>query len=55
LIEVKKLLVQQYNTDFQECKYDDKEELSQEDKYFMQSVQKMASLENGQHWIAAQE
>ena len=38
LIEVEKLLLQQYNTDFQERNYDDKEELSQEDKQFMQSV-----------------
>ncbi|KAK0142416.1 hypothetical protein N1851_019860 [Merluccius polli] len=47
LIEVEKLLVQQYNTDFQERNYDDKEELSQEDKQFMQSVHKTATLENG--------
>lgn len=51
VMEVEKLLVQQYNTDFPERNYDDKEELSQEDKQFMQSVLKTATLENGHYSI----
>lgn len=45
VMETEKLLVQQYNTVFSECKYNDKEELSQEDKQFMQSVQKTTTLD----------
>ncbi|KAJ8413975.1 hypothetical protein AAFF_G00065730 [Aldrovandia affinis] len=48
--EIEKLLVQQYNTDFPERNYDDKEEMSQEDKQFMQSV-KTTTFENGHYSI----
>lgn len=34
--EIEQLLVQQYNTDFPERRYEDKEEMSQEDKQFLQ-------------------
>lgn len=47
LMEVEKLLIQQYNTDFTEHNYDDKEELSQEDKQFLQSVKKTTKFEHG--------
>ncbi|KAJ8353016.1 hypothetical protein AAFF_G00121970 [Aldrovandia affinis] len=49
--EIEKLLVQQYNTDFPERNYDDKEEMSQEDKQFMQSVKKTTTFENGHYSI----
>lgn len=45
LSEIEQLLVQQYNTDFPERHYDDKPEMSWEDKQFMQSVQKTAKCE----------
>lgn len=38
LKEVEKLLVQQCNTDFSERNYDDKEEMSQEDKHFKKYI-----------------
>ncbi|KAJ8403145.1 hypothetical protein AAFF_G00360610 [Aldrovandia affinis] len=49
--EIEKLLIQQYNTDFPERNYDDKEEMSQEDKQFMQSVKKTTTFENGHYSI----
>lgn len=49
--EVEKLLVQQYNADFLERNYNDKEELSENDQHFMQSVQKSAVLEDGHYHI----
>lgn len=56
--EVQQLIIQQYNTDFLEHLYDDKEEMSQEDKLFMQSVQKttkfMDGCENGQQPLCSQ-
>ncbi|KAJ8332985.1 hypothetical protein SKAU_G00418810 [Synaphobranchus kaupii] len=51
VMEIEKLLVQQYNTDFPERNYDDKEEMSQEDKQFMQSVEKTTTFENGHYSI----
>ncbi len=36
VMEIEKLLVQQYNTDFPERNYDDREEMSCEDKQFLQ-------------------
>lgn len=49
LMEIEKLLVQQYNTDFPEHNYDDKEEMSQEDKQFLRSVEKTTIFENGHY------
>nr|XP_021329205.1 uncharacterized protein LOC110439111 [Danio rerio] len=51
LMDIEKLLVQQYNTDFPERKYDDKEEMSVEDKQFLRSVEKTAIFENGHYSI----
>lgn len=51
LMEIEKLLVQQYNTDFPERKYDDKEEMSLEDKLFLRSVEKTTIFENGYYSI----
>lgn len=51
VMEIEKLLVQQYNTDFPERNYDDREEMSCEDKQFMQSVQKTTVFENGHYSI----
>ncbi len=51
LTEIEQLLVQQYNTDFPERHYDDKAEMSQEDKQFMQSVQKTAKCVDGHYSI----
>ncbi|KAI2644916.1 DNA repair protein RecO [Labeo rohita] len=51
LMEIEKLLVQQYNTDFPERKYDDKEEMSLEDKQFLKSVEKTTIFENGHYSI----
>lgn len=42
LVEVEKLLVQQYNIDFSERNYDDKEEMSQEDN----TVSKISRKDN---------
>ncbi|XP_076839331.1 uncharacterized protein LOC143484479 [Brachyhypopomus gauderio] len=50
LMEIERLLVQQYNADFPERSYDDKKEMSQEDKIFMRCVEKTSILENG-HYI----
>lgn len=51
VMEIEKLLVQQYNTDFPERSYDDKEELSHEDKQFLQSVEKTTVMENRHYSI----
>lgn len=51
VMEIEKMLVQQYNTEFSECSYNEKEELSQEDKLFMQSVQNTTTLENEHYSI----
>lgn len=51
LTEIEKLLVQQYNADFPERNYDDKEEMSQEDKQFLRSVEKTTIFENGHYSI----
>ncbi|KAL3975057.1 hypothetical protein ACER0C_023683 [Sarotherodon galilaeus] len=51
LVEVEKLLVQQYNIDFSERNYDDKEEMSQEDKQFLRAVEKTTAFENGHYNI----
>ncbi len=51
VMEIEKLLVQQYNTDFPERNYDDREEMSCEDKQFLQSVQKTTIFENGHYSI----
>ena len=51
VMEIEKLLVEQYNTDFPERKYDDKEEMSQEDKQFLQSVQKTTTFESGHYCV----
>ncbi|XP_039455070.1 katanin p60 ATPase-containing subunit A1-like [Oreochromis aureus] len=51
LVEVEKLLVQQYNIDFSERNYDDKEEMSQEDKQFLRAVEKTTTFENGHYNI----
>ena len=51
LMEIEDMLIQQYNTDFPERNYDDKEELSQEDKQFFQSVEKTTIFENGHYCI----
>lgn len=51
LTEIEQLLVQQYNTDFPEKHCDDKAEMSQEDKQFMQSVQKTAKCVDGHYSI----
>ncbi|KAK0138800.1 hypothetical protein N1851_024662 [Merluccius polli] len=50
-MEIEKLLAEQYNTDFPERKYDDKDEMSQEDKQFLQSVQKTTTFENGHYCV----
>ncbi|TWW61438.1 hypothetical protein D4764_04G0000850 [Takifugu flavidus] len=49
--EVEQLLIQQYNKDFPERLYDDKEEMSQEDKLFMQSVQKTTKFTDGHYCV----
>lgn len=50
-MKIEKLLVQQYNTDLPERNYDDKEEMSWEDKQFLQSVEKMTIFENGHYCV----
>ncbi|XP_038154235.1 uncharacterized protein LOC119791920 [Cyprinodon tularosa] len=49
--EVEQLLIQQYNTDFPERVYDDKEEMSQEDKLFMKSVQSTTKFKDGHYSV----
>lgn len=49
--EVEQLLIQQYNTDFPERLYDDKDEMSQEDKLFMESVQKSTKFIDGHYSV----
>ncbi|XDV45657.1 hypothetical protein PO909_013717 [Leuciscus waleckii] len=51
VMEIEKLLVQQYNTDFPERNYDDREEMSCEDKQFLQSVQGTTIFENRHYSI----
>lgn len=51
VVEVERLLVQQYNADFPERQYEDKEEMSQEDKRFMQSVQKTTKYMDGHYCV----
>lgn len=51
VVEIEQLLVQQYNTDFPERHYDDKEEMSQEDKQFMLSVEKTIKFVDGHYCI----
>lgn len=51
IVEIEKLLVEQYNSDFQELKYNEKEEMSQEDRHFMESVQRTTVFENGHYSI----
>lgn len=50
MMEVEKLLVQQYNNDFPDHNYDSKGEMSQKDSQFMQSMQKTIS-EKGHYSI----
>lgn len=47
VMEIEKLLVQQYNTDFPQHYYDDKDKMSEEDKQFMRSVKKTTTFLNG--------
>lgn len=49
--EVEHLLKQQYNTDFPERLYDDKEEMSQEDKLFMHTVQRTTTFIDGHYCV----
>lgn len=51
VMEIEKMLVQQYNTDLTQCNYNEKEELSQEDKLFMKSVQNTTTLKNENYSI----
>lgn len=51
ITEIEQLLIEQYNTDFPERHYDDKTEMSQEDKQFMQSVQRTTKCEDGHYCI----
>ena len=51
VLEIEQLLVQQYNTDFPERHYDDKDEMSQEDKQFMLSVQETTTLVDGHYCV----
>ncbi|XP_077381791.1 uncharacterized protein LOC144021408 isoform X2 [Festucalex cinctus] len=51
VVEIEKLLVQQYNTDFPERIYDDKQEMSQDDKQFMESLEKTTTYENGHYCV----
>ena len=51
VLELEQLMVRQYNTDFPERRYDDKEEMSQEDKQFMHSVQKTTKFVDGHYCI----
>ncbi|XP_043969743.1 uncharacterized protein LOC122829340 isoform X2 [Gambusia affinis] len=51
LVEIENLLIQQYNTDFPERNYEDKEELSQEDKAFLRSVEKTTVFKNGHYCV----
>ncbi|KAL7848638.1 hypothetical protein SRHO_G00202610 [Serrasalmus rhombeus] len=49
--DVEQLLILQYNADFPERHYDDREEMSLEDKQFMQSVQKTIKFVDGHYCI----
>lgn len=51
VIEIEQLLIQQYNTDFPERRYEDKEEMSQEDKQFMLAVQRTTKYEDGHYCV----
>lgn len=51
VMEIEQLVVQQYNTDFPEHHYDDKEEISQEDEQFMLSVQKTTRFVDGHYCV----
>lgn len=48
---MEQLLIQQYNKDFLEHRNDVKEEMSQEDKLFMQSVERTAKFTNGHYCV----
>lgn len=51
VMEIEQLLIKQYNTDFPERQYEEKAEMSQEDKQFMQSVQNNTKFENGHYHV----
>lgn len=48
---IEDLLVQQFNTDFPERRYEDKTEMSQEDRQFMRSVTKSLEFKGGHYHI----
>lgn len=50
--ELKDLLVQPYNHDFPERKYDEKKEMSAEDHKFMQSAKSSVMLKNGHYYMS---
>ena len=52
VIEIEELLRQQYNADFPERDFEEKEELSQEDHKFMTLVESSAKLEDGHYCIS---
>ncbi len=51
VVEIEQLLIQQYNSDFPERHYEEKEEMSQEDKQFLRSVQENTKFENGHYCV----
>lgn len=50
--ELKDLLVHQYNHDFPKRKYDEKKEMSAEDRKFMQSAKSSVMLKNGHYYMS---
>lgn len=50
VVEIEQLLIQQYNT-ISECYNEEKEEMSLEDKQFIQLVQSMTKSENGHYCL----
>ncbi|KAJ8356219.1 hypothetical protein SKAU_G00190130 [Synaphobranchus kaupii] len=49
---IEELLIQHYNSDFSERSCEDKTEMSQEDRKFLQSVEQSAQLINGHYYIS---
>ncbi|XP_050951513.1 uncharacterized protein LOC127154148 [Labeo rohita] len=51
MVEIEQLLIQQYNSDFPEHHYEEKEEMSLEDKQFLRTVQENTKFENGHYCV----
>ncbi|XP_039509456.1 uncharacterized protein LOC120464180 [Pimephales promelas] len=51
VVEIEQLLIQQYNTDYPERQYEEKEVMSLEDKQFMQVVQEKTKFEDGHYCV----